>query len=208
MIVITRARDRDVCYAYDLFALKKAHPLIGFLEQECEEPFYYGTRVWNSGWLAIDHLEHHGLPAGSGVIDLGCGWGLLGIFCARRFGCRVLAVDTDPLVAPFLDLHARINEVSLSPRFVDMARLSDRDLRGRTLLAGADICFWPELVTPLFELIRRALDLGVPRILISDPGREPFETLAARCRKELGARILDHSLEKPKVTGRLLVIDR
>lgn len=204
--MITRAGDPDVWYAYDLFALKAEHPLIDYLKEEGEEPLLHGTRVWQSGWLAIDWLQRHPLPQGSKVIDVGCGWGLLGIYCARRFGSRVLSVDVDACVAPFLDLHARINEVTLRPRFTGIAGITARDLGGTALVAGADICFWNELVQPLYDLIGRALEQGCARVLLADPGREPFEKLAERCVLDFGGRVFDHHIHRPRSRGRLLEI--
>ncbi len=206
--MITRAGDPDVWYAYDVFALKAAHPLVDYLAEECEEPLLHGTRVWQSGWLAIDWLQRHPLPQVSKVIDVGCGWGLLGIYCARQFGSRVLSVDVDPCVGPFLDLHARINEVTVRPRYTGIAGIGARDLAGTELLAGADICFWNELVQPLYDLVGRALEAGVPRILVADPGREPFEKLAARCVRDFGAVVFDHGAPRPRSKGRLLWLDR
>lgn len=204
--MITRAGDPDVWYAYDLFALKAEHPLIDYLMEEGEEPLLHGTRVWQSGWLAIDWLVRHPLPPRGRVVDVGCGWGLLGIHCARSTGSRVLAVDIDPRVGPFLDLHARINEVRVRPRFGGIESLKDRDLAGLTLLAGADICFWNELVRPLYDLIGRALDHGCTRVLLADPGREPFENLAERCVRDFGGRVFDHHIHRPRSRGRLLEI--
>ena len=47
-------------------------------------------------------------------MEVGCGWGLLGIYCAKKYGARVTGVDIDSEVFPYLNLHAEINQVEIS----------------------------------------------------------------------------------------------
>lgn len=141
----------------------------------------HGNKAWNASFLLMEHLKRHPLPEGARVLELGCGWGLLGMFCAKRFGSRVHGIDADAHVLPYLQLHAELNGVTLTAerrRFDQLttARLGDFDA-----IVGADICFWDTLGRDLWNLIRRARKAGVPRILIADPGRPPFTELAERC---------------------------
>jgi RNA polymerase sigma-70 factor (ECF subfamily) len=43
----------------------------------------------------MDYLEHQGLPRETRVMEVGCGWGLAGIYCAREHGARVTGLDAD-----------------------------------------------------------------------------------------------------------------
>jgi predicted nicotinamide N-methyase len=49
-------------------------------------------------------------------------------------------------------------------------------------MMGADICFWEELAIKLEALFRKALSNGMKRIVLADPGRQPFLDLAERCK--------------------------
>jgi hypothetical protein len=63
-------------------------------------------------------------------------------------------------------------------------------------------------VDPLQTLIQNALDAGVSHIIIADPGRPPFLTLARRCKKLYKAKVKNVSITKPrKHEGYLLIID-
>ena len=43
----------------------------------------------------MDYLGCQGLPEGVKVLEVGCGWGLAGIFCAKHFRAVVTGVDAD-----------------------------------------------------------------------------------------------------------------
>ncbi len=74
---------------------------------------------------------------------------------------------------------------------------------------GADICFWDELTPVLFNLIRRALDQDVKRIIIADPGRSPFYDLAERCQARFNARVVERRTRTPRaLSADLLIVDR
>ncbi|HND14994.1 MAG TPA: methyltransferase, partial [Pseudomonadales bacterium] len=141
-------------------ALKSTHPEVRRLKRCEESPSLHGNKVWHSSFALIDYLHRHPPTVGARVIDVGCGWGLNGIWLARRYGARVLTVDADPAVEPYLRLQARINRVEvefLPRRFV---QLDARLLEGVELLTGTDICFWDEMVEPLYRLLRRAGKAG------------------------------------------------
>ena len=55
------------------------------------------------------------------------------------------------------------------------------------MLLAADVCFWDELVNPVFNLVNRAVRAGVKHILIADPERSPFFAVAERCQRRTGA---------------------
>lgn len=205
----SRKKKRDKAterQGYGLTVLKAADPRIRQLKR-VHDPSIHGNKFWTSTWAVIDLLAHQGLPAGAAVMDLGCGWGLAGIYCARRFGSRVTSVDADPEVFPFLSLHAEINGVQVQQLRRKFRGLSRVDLAGQDVLLGADICFWDEMTAPLFHLVKRALDAGVQQIIMADPGRPPFRKLAQRCVDELGAELKDWEVDSPvKARADVLIV--
>lgn len=170
-------------------------------------PSVFGYRIWSSCWLLMDYLKALGVSPGARIMEVGCGWGMAGIFCARELGAEVTCVDADPEVFHYLRLHSQLNRVriaTLNRRFEDLAA---PELAGLDLLIGADICFWDEMTARLSVMIDRALACGVGRIIIADPGRSSFMSLAAYCLEAHDARVFTLSVRKPYTfTGRLLVI--
>lgn len=186
---------------------KQKHKAIRALRKQYPQPGIHGDKVWYSSYLIMDYLEVCPLPKGARVLEVGCGWGLLSIFCAKRFNARVTALDADPNVFPYLRLHAELNRARLRTRRMRYQSIPAARLRGLDLLAGGDICFWNELVNPLFRLIQRAVQQGVETIVLADPGRPPFLKLARRCRKAFRCQLLPWSITDPKRReGFLLVI--
>jgi predicted nicotinamide N-methyase len=186
----------------------KKHPKLQKLLSKSDQPEIHGDKVWFSSYFIMDYLDKHPPTAKARLMEIGCGWGPLGIYCAKNFGSKVTAVDADPHVFPFLDLHAEKNGVevkSLVSRYED---LKPSLLAKQEIVAGGDICFWDELVEPLHQLIKNSLDAGVKRIIIGDPGRPPFMKLARRCRKLYGAKLKSASITAPRAhSGYLLIIE-
>ena len=140
-------------------------------------------------------------------MEVGCGWGLLGIYCAKKYGARVISVDVDPEVLPDLQLHAKVNEVEISTMKKDFEGLRTKHLQDVDVLLGADVCFWDTLVKPLKNLILRAIRAGVKQVLISDPGRSPFEEVGEYFVIKRGGEILDWTAQRPRRSeGRILKI--
>ncbi len=189
-------------------ALKSSHPEVRRLKRQSEDPSLHGNKVWHSSFALIDYLHRHPLPRGARVIDVGCGWGLTGIWLAKTFGARVLSVDADPAVEPYLQLQARVNGVHLEFMAGRFEQLDARLLAGAGLLIGTDICFWDEMVDPLYKLLRRAGNAGVTQAIIGDPGRPPFWSLAERVERKLGGHVLAHaSGRRGSAPKQLLVTD-
>lgn len=75
------------------------------------------------------------------------------------------------------------------------------------VIIGSDICFCDTLIDPLRRLIQRAKNAGVSQIIISDPGRWPFDDLSELYTKKRGAESINWEISKPiKASGRILNI--
>jgi len=76
------------------------------------------------------------------------------------------------------------------------------------MLIAADICFWDELVDPVYNMVNRAVKAGVKKIVIADPERPTFHEMAERCMDKHGAEVIEWSTAKPiKASGALLVLE-
>ncbi|MFH1571906.1 MAG: methyltransferase domain-containing protein [Gemmatimonadota bacterium] len=192
-------------HAFGLTILRGSHPRVRALKQD-HEPEIHGNKLWNSSYLIMDYLQRQGLPAGSRVMEVGCGWGLAGIYCARRFAAEVTGIDADPNVFAYLRLHAEINEVEVQVQAARFEDLTKRQLADQDLVLGADICFWDELVDPVYKLVRRAVRAGAGQIIIADPGRPPFDEVCSRCVGELGGEVKEWSVDEPRAHGWLLIV--
>lgn len=194
-------------YVNDLIILKKKHHLIKHIDASLPTPEIHGTKVWGSSFLIMDYLEEHPPATFSEILEVGCGWGLLGIHCAKTYGAEVTAVDADPHVFPYLDAHSVINDVELETLVARYEDLKIKDMKGFDMVLGGDICFWDDLIDPLFSMIQKAIKAKVGTIIIADPGRSPFLKLAKLCQKEFNAELLERTVRKPrKIEGNLLVI--
>ena len=105
-------------------------------------------------------------------------------------------------------LQSRINGVQVEFMAGRFEQLNARLLDGADLLIGTDICFWDEMVDPLYKLLRRAGNAGVTQAIIGDPGRPPFWSLAQRVEEKLGGRVLAHaSGRRGSAPKQLLITD-
>ena len=156
----------------------------------------------------MNYLKMHPLKKNARVLEIGCGWGLLGIFCAKNFSAKVTGVDADKNVFPYLQLHSEINGVQVETEQSSFERLTKKRLADFDVILGSDICFWDEMATTLYNLTKRSLQAGVKQIIISDPCRSPFTELASRCKQDFPeSRTITRRLSKPvRASGDLLII--
>jgi predicted nicotinamide N-methyase len=167
----------------------------------------HGFRLWPSSWLLMDFLNGQGLPKGAHVMELGCGWGLAGIFCAKNRGAEVTSVDIDPEVFPYLRMHTQLNDVEVSTMHIGFDDLISKHLKGVDVMIGADICFLDSLADSLERLICRALEEGVQLVAIADPGRTSFERLGRHFVQKMRGEVRDRSVRRPyPIEGRILRI--
>lgn len=192
--------------AYGVRALLSSHPDVRRLKRS-NAPSIHGTKHWPSAWLVMSYLKMNPVPQGARVMEIGAGWGLTSVFCAKTFDADVTAVDLDPEVFPYLKLHADANKTRVAGLQRDFDMLTARYLRGLDLLVGSDICFWDVMIGQLTRLIQRARRAGVGRILIADPGRSPFESVAEHFVTRRLGEVVDWTTTKPrKIAGRILVV--
>ena len=193
--------------AYGVRLLMSRHPEVRKLKR-LNAPSAHGNKLWTSSWLLMDYFNRRGLSEGAHVMEVGCGWGLAGIYCAKKHGAIVTGVDIDSSVFPYLRLHAETNGVKVSTMKRGFAGLTGNHLKKFDVVIGADICFWDSLVDPLKKLIRRALRAGVRLVLIADPGRSSFEEMGEYFVRERGGKLLDWTMQRPRRTqGRILKIE-
>jgi predicted nicotinamide N-methyase len=153
----------------------------------------------------MDYFKRHKLPERTRVMEIGCGWGLAGIYCAKRYNAIVTGVDIDPAVFPYLRLHAAINKVAIGALQKRFNNLKKRHLQDIDVVIGADICFWDNMVNPLKRFIHRALRTVVQLIIISDPIRSPFEQISDYFVKQGQGEVLDWTVKHPRsIQGKIL----
>lgn len=155
----------------------------------------------------MDFLENSALPKGVRVLDVGCGWGLGGIYCAKKYGATVTGADIDPKVFPYLRLHAEINSVSVATILKGIDELTDSFLKDVDVIIGADICFWDTLGGSLERLVSRALDSGVKLVLIADPGRLPFDKFGEELVHNMKGQMWTRAVQHPYcINGKVLKV--
>lgn len=191
----TNKHERE---AFGLRILKSQHKDIRRLRKQQGQAQLHGNKLWKSALVLMDYLRECPIERGARVLDLGCGWGLAGIFCAKYFDAEVVSLDADESVFPFVELHASLNGVATNTYCGRFENLSHQDLAGFDVIIGADICFWNELTEVLSELLVHAIEADVGRIVLTDPGRDPFRQLAEAFADELdGAVYTDWDVPEP-----------
>lgn len=195
-------------HAHGVVAANSRHAGVRRLKRQGHYPSIHGTKVWRSSFALMEYFEDFPLPDRAKVVDVGCGWGMISIFLAKQFHANVLAVDADEAVAPYLQLHCELNSVDVRFQHAKLQQLGRSEFKGVHTVIGADICFWDKLTQPLFEMIKRALRHGAKQVIIADPGRPPFWSLAEICDQKLNAELIAQKTEEPfKTTKQLLIIE-
>jgi len=188
---------RHELVAHDLTFLKTKHPVIRTLRDSFGDASLHGTKVWDSSFVLMDYLLLDPIPEGRVVFDIGCGWGPASLFLMKRFKSKVMSIDADDSVEPYLQLHGQLN--NLKPVFWQrkIKQLAIDDLSMADTVIGADICFWDSLAKEWKSLIKRAKKAGVRQVLIADPGRQPFHDLADWAVKKYQAELWQHDINIP-----------
>jgi predicted nicotinamide N-methyase len=193
-------------FEYGVHVYRPRHRKIRKLKRS-HAPSFHGIRLWPSSWLLMDFLNRQGLSQGARVMELGCGWGLAGIYCARNHGAEVTSVDIDSEVFPYLQMHTQLNHVEITPMQLGFDELMGDHLKRIDVMIGADICFWDSLAHSLEGLIFRALGEGVQSVVLADPGRSTFERLGRRFVQKGTGQVHGRSVQRPyDIQGRILKI--
>lgn len=185
-----------------------SHPAIRSVKRRSAQPGIHGNKLWKSSCLVIDYLHRNPPRDIATVVDVGCGWGIGGVWCAQRFAADVTSVDADPHVFPYLDVVAGLNGVETHHLARRFEQLTTRQLGHYDLMLGADICFWDELVKPVYNMVNRAIRAGVGQIILADPERPTFVEMAERVIDRHGGELREWSTRGPlSARGVLLIIE-
>ena len=174
---------------YGIDYLLASHPVMRRLRAAGSTQLH-GNKNWGAAFLLMDYLQQHALAPGSRVLEVGCGWGLGSIYCAKHLEATVTASDADPAVFPFLQAQAAANDVAIDCQPWAFGDIPDAVLAESNCLIGSDICFWDDMAEAVYQLIARAVDAGCGQILLSDPGRPPFLAVAEACVSDFYAELL------------------
>ena len=200
--------EKNTRTAFGVKILSSQHKDIRRIKRKEANPSLHGNKFWGSSYLIMDYLQQNPPKSGVKVLELGCGWGLAGIHCAKDYQAVVTGIDADDAVFPYLHLHAKHNAVEISTKQQYFEKITGKQLAEYDLIIAADICFWDELSETVFKLIKRACQAGVEKIIVADPERPPFFTMAERCMDEFYAELERRTVEQPRhSTGALLVIE-
>ena len=199
--------DKDVKKVRGLKIYKKSYKKFQKLLDDENYPSIHGDKIWFSSYFIMDYLKAHPPAEKSCIAEIGSGWGLLSIYCAKNFAAKVVAIDADKKVFAFLNMLADLNDTRVKTKTSRYEKLKPEFLAKQDIVLGADICFWDELIDPLYSVIKLALKNGVSRIIIADPGRSPFLKLAKKCKKKFNAKLSDVEIRTPYAKeGYLLII--
>lgn len=186
--------------------LKSSHPEVKRIKRKQSGHSAHGNKVWRSCFALIDYLETYPIEPKSNVLEVGCGWGVAGMYLTKKQQATVTGIDIDPGVRDYFNLQNAINHCSQEFQERGFESLSSDDLSHYQYLIGSDICFWDELTNPLFQLICDAKNTGIKNILIADPGRPPFWHLADLCTEQLNSEVITRRILEPWKSEKYILV--
>lgn len=189
--------NQHIIHHFGLKILRSTHPEVRKIKRKQQGHSAHGNKVWRSSFALIDYLETYPIEAHSKVLEIGCGWGLSGLYAAKNQQADVTGIDIDASVQPYFALQNAINDSVVKFQQRRFESLTTEELNQYQYIIGSDICFWDEMTDPLFDLIERAIKSGVKKILIADPGRPPFWELGDRCAQRLNSEIITRRIYQP-----------
>ena len=88
-----------------------------------------------------------------------------------------------------------------------MKQMKKKDLANYDVIVGGDICFWDELADEWFAMLKRAASAGVKKLVLADPGRQPFLDLIDKCDKKWPTEhLIWLALQPKKFEGSLMIV--
>ena len=193
---------------FGVSTLLAGHPDMRRLKRSNSATHLHGNKLWGSAYILMDYLQEQPLDPASRVLELGCGWGLASIYCAKHQDADVTALDADPAVFPYLALLADHNQTTVKTLSRDFTALTANELAEYDVIMASDICFWDEMAEMLYALIARAIDAGVKKIIIADPHRPPFIAVAEACIDDFFAELLPREVTTSRRhRGSILLIE-
>eukprot|EP00746_Dinoflagellata_sp_MGD_P015948 gnl/MRDRNA2_/MRDRNA2_135732_c0_seq1.p1 gnl/MRDRNA2_/MRDRNA2_135732_c0~~gnl/MRDRNA2_/MRDRNA2_135732_c0_seq1.p1 ORF type:complete len:254 (+),score=41.97 gnl/MRDRNA2_/MRDRNA2_135732_c0_seq1:80-841(+) len=135
-----------------------------------------GFELWLPATVAAAAALQHRQVRGQSLIELGCGLGALGIFCAKLEVGHIVMTDKEVSVLDLARLNAQSNGVAGRCDFVAWDfqngqspwRHSVGNRAVFDLAVGSDILFLDKLADPLFKAVQ---DVGVPHAVIGHERR-------------------------------------
>jgi len=91
-------------HSRDVFGLnvrKNSHKDMRRLKREGGDARIHGNKFWKSTTLMLDYLTVNPPKPHDRILEIGCGWGISGIYCAKNYQAQVTALDADDVVFPF-----------------------------------------------------------------------------------------------------------
>lgn len=200
---ISDINTRDV---FGIIVRKNSHKDIRQLKKTSGDTSIHGNKFWMSTSLMIDYLQENPLPTQARILEIGCGWGISGIYCAKYHQATVTGLDADANVFPYMEYHAQLNGVAVNTIQLRYEDITEDMLSEFDVVIASDICFWDEMAQPLLDLMHRCYQAGVQRVVMTDPGREPFRSMAEQCVETFDALYENWSVPHPyNISG--LVLD-
>ncbi|MBT8139002.1 MAG: methyltransferase domain-containing protein [Gammaproteobacteria bacterium] len=201
-----KVKKPEIIEEMGVLRMTTKHPTIRKLKRKYPTSIH-GNKFWSSSYLLMDYLTDNPPKKKHRILDLGCGWGLTSIYCAKKFGCKVTGVDADKEVFPYVDAHAELNGVEIDTLHRKFEKLDVETLSNFDIIIGGDICFWDSLNDTLFKLFKRAKKAGVKKAIIADPQRQPFVDLCDRLDDHFTHEVWDWELPEPTpANGDILVV--
>jgi len=127
--------------------------------------------AWAGGQgLARWLLDNPAEVAGTRVLDLAAGSGLVGIAAIRAGAASVLCADIDPFCAAAVALNAEANGVTLAFTDADLLDGAPPDVE---VICAGDVFYEQPMAGRVLAWLSRAADRGT-RVLVGDPLRTYF----------------------------------
>lgn len=145
-------------------------------------PTEFGNKVWSTSLVLIDYFESNACDLhNKRVLEIGCGQGILGIYLAKKYNCKVTCSDFDKTVLPIVEMHASLNNLEVDTKQLSFEQIDSNILRNYDIVIGAEVCYSDEVGKEIISLTDRALSSGVQKVFIGDPGRPDFEDFLNLC---------------------------